>query len=493
MMKLFSLLSLLVICSLSGISQSKTASTSPQSTTVLLSGDYADPSILKDGQDYYMTNTSLNYFPGLRVWHSTDLIHWKPIGYALNKYVGEVWAPDFVKHGDTYYIYFPAYPGTNWVVTAKSPYGPWSEPVDLKVKGIDPGHVVGQDGKRYLYFNDGKVAELNSDGLSLKEEPKKVYTGWQYPKDWVVECMCAESPKLHFNNGWYYLTTAQGGTSGPSTSHMVVQARSKSPLGPWENSPHNPIVHTYSSAEKWWSKGHGTIVQKPDNGWAVVYHAYEKNNLPHGRQVLMEDLAYGKDEWYQLKRNPQIESKTVEVGNLKTQSDDFNHNKLHEQWQFSEMYNWKDVQLQNGKLVLLSDNDSIKAMHTTTATSNYEIQIELTADSTIEAGLVAYYRENGYAGINMKGKKLSRVGTSLKYGSPAFTVNNIRFLKLKVKDYDLTMSYSSDGVSWNTFPNSMNLQTYQHNNLGRFSSLKPGIYWKGKGKLIIDNFTFTPL
>jgi len=461
--------------------------------TVLLPGDYADPSILKDGENYYMTNTSLNYFPGLRIWHSTDLKNWQPIGYALNKYVGEVWAPDFVKHGNTYYIYFPAYPGTNWVVTAKSPYGPWSEPTDLKVKGIDPGHIVGADGKRYLYFNDGKVAELNEDGLSLKDEPKKVYEGWQYPKDWTVECMCAESPKLHFYKGWYYLTTAQGGTSGPSTSHMVVQARSKSPIGPWENSPYNPIVHTYSSTEKWWSKGHGTIVQKPDNGWAVVYHAYEKNNLPHGRQVLMEDLEYNKDGWYKLKRNPKVEGETIVINNLKTQSDDFNNTNLHEQWQFSEMYNRKNVKLENGKLVLFSNNDSIKAMHTTTGKSNYNIQIELTPDSTIEVGLVAYYRENGYAGINIKGNKVSRVGTSLKYGSPSFALKNIRFLKLKVHDYDLTLSYSSDGDNWITFPNSMNLQTYQHNNLGKFSSLKPGIYWKGKGKVTIDNFKFNAL
>jgi xylan 1,4-beta-xylosidase len=461
--------------------------------TVLLSGDYADPSILKDGNNYYMTNTSINYFPGLRLWHSTDLKNWKPIGYALTKYVGEVWAPDFIKHGDTYYIYFPAYPGTNWVVTAKSPYGPWSEPIDLHVKGIDPGHIVGTDGKRYLYFNDGKVAELNADGLSLKEEPRKVYEGWQYPKDWTVECMCAESPKLHFYNGWYYLTTAQGGTSGPGTSHMVVQARSKSPLGPWENSPYNPIVHTYSSSENWWSKGHGTIVQKPGAGWAVVYHAYEKNNLPHGRQVLMEDLEYTKDGWYHLQRNPMVEGSTVVIPNLKTVSDDFYSEKLHEQWQFSEMYNPKDATIANGKLIVNSYNDSIKAMHTTVGNPNYEIAIELNADSTVETGLIAYYRDNGYAGISIKGNKISRVGTSLKYGSPGINIANIRFLKIRILNYDLTMQYSTDGINWITYPNSMNLQTYQHNNLGRFSSLKPGIYWKGKGKLMIDNFTFKAL
>ncbi len=492
-MKVSLLIIFLFLCSFLTLSQSKKVSTSPLSTTVLLSGDYADPSILKDGKDYYMTNTSLNYSPGLRVWHSTDLKNWKSIGYALQKYVGEVWAPDFVKHGDVYYIYFPAYPGTNWVVTAKTPYGPWSEPIDLKVKGIDPGHVVGKDGKRYLYFNDGKVAQLNEDGLSLKEEPQKVYAGWQYPKDWTVECMCAESPKLNYHNGWYYLTTAQGGTAGPSTSHMVVQARSKSPSGPWENSPYNPIVHTYSATEKWWSKGHGTIIQKPDNGWAVVYHAYEKNNLPHGRQVLIEDLEYSKDGWFKLKRNPKAESNTVFMNNLKTVSDNFNGTKLHEQWQFSEMYDMKNVQLQDGQLILNSDNDSIKAMHTTVATSSYEVVIALKADSTLEAGLVAYYRDNGYAGINIKGNKVSRVGSTLKYGSPSITLKNVRYLKLKVKDFDLTMSYSTDGNNWIVFPTSMNLQTYQHNNFGRFSSLKPAIYWKGRGKLYIDNFVFKAL
>ena len=379
------------------------------------------------------------------------------------------------------------------MVTAKSPYGPWSEPVDLKVKGIDPGHVVGKDGKRYLYFNDGKIAQLNENGLSLKEEPKKVYEGWQYPTDWSVECKCAESPKLHFTNGWYYLTTAQGGTAGPSTSHMVVQARSKSPLGPWENSPYNPIVHTYSSTEKWWSKGHGTIVQKPDNGWAVVYHAYEKNNLPHGRQVLMEDIAYTKDGWYQLTRDPKVESNTVVVPNLKIVSDNFDGSKLHEQWQFSEMYDMKNVKLQNGRLLLHSETDSIKAIHTTSPTPDYEAQIELAADSSLEIGLVAYYRDNGYAGIRIKGNKISSIGTSLKYGSPAIKVNRVQFLKIRVKDYDLTMSYSLDGKTWETYGNSMNLQTYQHNNLGRFSSLKPGIYWKGKGNVTLENFIFKVL
>lgn len=440
-----------------------------------------------------MTNTSTNYFPGLRLWHSRDLINWKPIGYALNKFVGEVWAPDLVKHGDTYYIYFPAYPGTNWVVTAKSPYGPWSEPIDLKVKGIDPGHVVGPDGKRYLYFNDGKVAELNPDGLSLKEAPRKVYTGWPYPADWVVECMCAESPKLHVHNGWYYLTTAQGGTSGPSTSHMVVQARAKSPMGPWENSPYNPIVHTYSPSETFWSKGHGTILQDPAGNWAVAYHGYQKDRLPHGRQVLLEPLNYTKDGWYTLKRDKKKEPAIRVVPNLTLVSDNFEAPQLHPQWQFTGLNDLKNVRLADGKLMLIASSDTMQVMHATPGQPDYEVQVELQPGPGVETGLLMYYRDNGYAGLSLKSGKLTRLGTSLKYGSPALEVPGVRFLKLRLHQYDLSMSYSTDGKNWQLYGNSMNLQGYQHNILGKFSAIKPAIYWKGNGKLTVDNFQYTPL
>ena len=88
---------------------------------------------------------------------------------------------------------------------------------------------------------------MTEDGLANVGEKKKVYDGWKYPDQWDTECMCLESPKRNEHNGYYYLTSAQGGTAAPATSHMVLSARSKSVTGPWENSPYNPIVHTYSA------------------------------------------------------------------------------------------------------------------------------------------------------------------------------------------------------------------------------------------------------
>ena len=219
-----------------------------------MNGDFPDPSIVRDGDDFYLTHSSFDYVPGLLIWHSKDLQSWTPIARAINHRLKDLWAPDFIKYKDLFYIYFPA-AGTNWVITASTPYGPWSEPVDLKVRGIDPGHVASPDGKRYLYLSGGVAVELEADGLSVVGKELPVYSGWKYPEEWAVECFCLESPKLTFRDGYYYLTVAEGGTSGPSTSHMAVSARSRNPLGPWENSPYNPVIHTSNTRDPWRSIG----------------------------------------------------------------------------------------------------------------------------------------------------------------------------------------------------------------------------------------------
>ena len=94
----------------------------------LFAGDYADPSIVRVGEDFYLTHTTYSYAPGLTVWHSRDLVHWTAIANALDKYHGEVWAPDFIEHKGRYYIYYPQ-DGALFVVHSDNPRGPWSEPV----------------------------------------------------------------------------------------------------------------------------------------------------------------------------------------------------------------------------------------------------------------------------------------------------------------------------------------------------------------------------
>jgi len=252
----------------------------------IFAGDYPDPSILRDGDNYYIVNSSFDYYPGLLIWQSKDLINWTPAANALHKYIGSVWAPDLVKYKNKYYIYFPAN-NQIYVVAADSINGKWNDPVALHISGIDPGHVVDEKGRRYLYFPNGGYVPLSDDGLSVTGEMKHVYDGWPIPRDWTIECFCMEGPKLMKRGDYYYLTVAEGGTAGPATSHMVISARSKSPFGPWENSPYNPIVRTKSSVEKWWSKGHGTIFEDAKGKWSLVFHAYEKGFYNIGRQTLL--------------------------------------------------------------------------------------------------------------------------------------------------------------------------------------------------------------
>ncbi len=146
----------------------------------IFAGDYPDPSILRDGIDYYVVHSSFEYYPGLLIWHSKDLINWTPVTNVLHKYVGSVWAPDLTKYGNKYYIYFPAN-NTNYVITADSITGPCSDPIDLKFGNIDPGHVADVNGNRYLYFSSGGYVPLSKDGLSIIGEYKHVNDGWPIP------------------------------------------------------------------------------------------------------------------------------------------------------------------------------------------------------------------------------------------------------------------------------------------------------------------------
>ncbi len=303
-------------------------------------GDHPDPSILRDGDDYYMTFSSFDAYPGLVIWHSRDLVNWQPIGPALVKNVGSVWAPDLVKHRGRYYIYFPGIAPyrSNYVIWADNIRGPWSEPIDLKLTRIDPGHAVGPDGRRYLFLSAGELVPLADDGLSTTGPSKKIYDGWKYPADWVVETFAQEGPKILKRGDYYYMVLAEGGTAGPPTGHMIVAARSKTIEGPWENSPYNPILRTQSKDERWWSKGHGTLIEDRAGKWWMVYHAYENGYYTLGRQALLEPIEWTADGWFRMAGADPAAPIAKPAGEAGPHgaafSDDFSKDRMGVQWSF---------------------------------------------------------------------------------------------------------------------------------------------------------------
>ena len=473
----------------SQVSHSQLSSNS--TVNVVLRGNYADPTIVRDGKDYYMTHSSFDYYPGLLVWHSTDLLHWTPIARALNKYLGNVWAPDITKYKDKYYIYFPAN-AVFYVVTADKPEGPWSDPVRISDSGIDPGLLLTNDGKRYMYMNGGRYTELSEDGLTAIGKYQKVYEGWQYPKDWAVECFCLESPKLNFRNGYYYLTSAQGGTGGPTTSHMVVSARSKSPIGPWENSPYNPIVHTWKSSDTWMSKGHGTIFNDDKDNWYIVYHGFEKGKLPLGRAAMFEPIEWTSDGWFKTALKDTSNIKYVITNNGQIKSDDFSGSKLNLQWSFAGIKSLEEYSLGNGKLTLNASPYVPKVLVANITDDNLEASARIETVNGIQVGLAVYYSDKVFSGIAFENGKVFGI-TKNKSKGRQIEAADCKYLKIKLSNNDLSVYYSNDGKIWNMYPEAYEVSGYFHHILGDWRSVKIGLYCVGNGKMIVDDFIYRAL
>jgi xylan 1,4-beta-xylosidase len=466
----------------------------------ILAGDFPDPSIFRDGDNYYMTHSSFEYYPGLLIWHSTDLVNWTPVVHALRENVGSVWAPEFLKHEDTYYIYFPV-TGVNWVISAPSPEGPWSDPVRLDVSHIDPGHVVGRDGKRYLHFSSGYVVALSDDGLSIEGEPFHSYHGWEIPDEWNVACFCLESPKLFFKNDMYYLTSAQGGTVGPPTAHMAVSARSPNIEGPWENSPYNPIVHTYENDETWHAKGHGTVLDDANGNWWIVYHGYKKGFYTLGRHTLMEPIEWTEDGWFKVPEDVQTDQ-PIPTRGLAAQrkplslSDDFQSDKLGLQWSFYRSYEPSRVQVGGGELRFEAKGNNpgnSSPLIFVPRDKSYEMTIQYELEGTSTGGLVLFYNQTVYAGLVTDGNGFTiyRRGQSLNHGRNP--LGRTGYLKIRNEEHIITFYYSTDGQDWKKIQRSFSTEGYHHESFGGFVSLRTGVVSMGEGSVIFRDFNYSAL
>jgi xylan 1,4-beta-xylosidase len=466
----------------------------------IFSGDYPDPSILCDGSDYYIVHSSFEYYPGLLIWHSKDLINWTPVTNALHKYVGSVWAPDLVKYKNKYYIYFPAN-NTNYVVTADSISGPWSDPIDLKVGNIDPGHVTDAEGKRYLYFSSGGYVPLSDDGLSITGEFQQSYSGWPIPREWTIECFCMEGPKLIKRGDYYYLTVAEGGTAGPATGHMVISARSKSPLGPWENSPYNPIIRTNDSSEKWWSVGHGTIFEDATGNWWIIFHGYENGHYNMGRQTLLQPIEWTNDGWYKIpngiKTNDPIKRPLgIVSAHVFSLNDNFEGNKLKSHWKFFGEYDTSRFHLVDNSLVIKAKGHSVgdcSPLLCIPSDHSYTAQVEVFIEGEATGGLVLFYNQNAYSGILADKENILANLRGWQFPTEKKVIKNHVFLRIKNINNTVDMYYSIDGENWNKIENSVEVSAYHHNVLSGFLSLRLGLCSIGDGNIRFKNFIYKPI
>lgn len=460
----------------------------------ILPGDHPDPSPIRVGNDYYLTHSSFQYTPGLIIWHSRDLVNWKPVAAALHRYIGDVWAPYLCQHGERFFIYFPVNGGL-YVTYADAPLGPWSEPIDLHLRAIDPAHLATANGRRYLYVAGGQMIELSTDGLSTKGLLKKTFHAWPIPDDWRVACECLEGPKVFQRGGYIYLTVAEGGTAGPPTSHMVISMRSKNPEGPWEFSPFNPILHTTSSEQYWWCVGHGRPFEATDGRWWMTCHAYENNYVSLGRQNLLVPLEWTSDGWFRaaadISKNAPIPIPTPSPQKRFEPSVGFPKELFGLEWQFFKGFDPNRISLESDRLTLAPSGSSwadTSAMTCISGDRSYTLQVELEIEPGAEAGLLLFYTPEHSAGINIGPDGLGwvRNGAAHKLDIPVRRAT----LRLVNDQQEVDCYYKLPGMRWSHLRASFDVHCYNHDAFGGFLALRPALYVAGTGRATFSSFRY---
>lgn len=268
---------------------------------------HPDPSVCRVGGDFYLACSSFEYFPGVPIFHSRDLVGWRLVGHALTRRSqldlagvpssGGIYAPTLRHHDGTFYLVTTHVDRGNFVVTAKDPRGPWSEPIWLDREGFDPS-LAFLDGRVY-YTRDGPGTDddhpfVYQGGLSLAEGAlgrlRVIWrgTGGVWP----------EGPHLYRRDRWYYLLTAEGGTS---YGHSVVVARSTRPYGTFTPSPHGPLLtHRNRPRHPIQATGHADLVELEDGStWAVLLgvRPASERHQHLGRETYLAPVAWGEDGW----------------------------------------------------------------------------------------------------------------------------------------------------------------------------------------------------
>ena len=278
----------------------------------VLPGFHPDPSVVRVGADFYLVTSTFGWFPGIPVYHSTDLVNWRLIGHAIDRpgmldlaglqLVNDgVYAPAIEHHGGRFYIFNTCVRcGGNFYVTATDPAGPWSDPVWIDVPGIDPSLFVDDDGSAWVVNNDAPqggskyeghralwIQRIDLENGRMVGPRTQLVDGGVKPEDKPI---WPEGPHIYKVDGWYYLNAAEGGTA---EGHAQTIYRSRAIAGPYEPGPTNPTLTQRDlprdRPERVEATGHADLIELADGSWWATFLAT--------RPFAVQSTLLGRETW----------------------------------------------------------------------------------------------------------------------------------------------------------------------------------------------------
>ncbi len=484
----------------------------------ILPGFYPDPSITRAGDDYYLVCSSFEYFPGVPIFHSNDLIHWTQIGHVLDRSSqldtrmhnssDGIYAPTIRYHNGTFYMITTDVRGIgNFYVTAVDPAGPWSDPILIPYGGIDPSLMFDEDGKVYVTTQQG--ADYDSHAIQYEidivtgkalSEPVVIWTGDGGP--WT------EGPHLYKINGMYYIMSASGGTA---KEHREIIGRSSNPYGPFERLPepiltHNEMDHPIQYL------GHADLIEDHNGDWWAVFLGVRLVGAGYtvlGRETFLAPVSWNEAGWPLIDNNEGTVRLSMSVPRVPVSSpqpvnsgrDDFDEVDLPFAWTFlrnpalgswslSERPGWLSLRGQSrslnepGEVAFIGRRQQhIQAEWSTLL----EFKASMAGE---EAGLCARLNEQAHYEIMLGQKNGQRVitayltakGLTEVAAEVVITAESV-YLKIQAELTQYSLFYSLDGQEWlKLATGSAYLLSPQAVEGNGFTGVVIGLYATGNGK-----------
>lgn len=466
----------------------------------ILTGFNPDPSICRADEDYYIATSTFEWFPGVQIHHSQDLVNWHLLTRPLTRLSQldmkgnpdscGVWAPSLTHKNGTFYLIYTdvkRFDGHwkdthNYLVTAHGIDSEWSDPIYLNSSGFDPSLFHDDDERAWMtnllvdhrrgkFFGGIILQEYSYQEQCLVGKVYYIFPG--------TELGITEAPVLLKRNGWYYLITAEGGTE---YGHAVTLARSRSITGPYEVHPANPVLTSANNAGLYLQKaGHGSMVSTPEGRWYLTHLAArpltQRGRCTLGRETSVQEIVWHNDDWPYLKEGGNEPNTEVDVPDLPAcpwevtpERNNFDELEMHIDFQSLRVpmdESWVSLTKRKGYLAI-KGRESLCSTHRQSMIARRQQHFHFTATTRLEfrphtfqqmAGLTYYYNTRHFYYLFLSWEESLNsyvlnllVNNDNRWEEPLPTLIPINepevWLRTTVRHEQLFFSYSTDGQIW---------------------------------------------